>query len=382
MTLTYRQGSIKDRKDLQALKIAAYSEYENILTPDNRAILNGFLHNDAIMDGLIRQSTVFVCTDNAAIVGMAFIVPSGNPTHLFSAEWSHIRMVAVHPQYRGLGIARQLTRMCVQYAIQTKEKTIALHTSEFMDAARHIYESLGFTILKEIAPLYGKRYWIYTMQIEHQEKNRITKDFNFNDNIIIEDERVRIEPLTLQHTKYLKAIILKDTGLMKYSFPSVTTGSELDRYIDTALQGRQSSIRYPFVVFDKSKGRYAGSTSYMFVVNEHRRLEIGYTWIGFDYQSTGLNTAMKYLMLQYAFEELGFSRVEFRADSRNMQSRTAIAKIGATFEGELRSCAVKQNGFRSNTVIYSILESEWPDVKTQLAATIEQYSFPITIENQ
>jgi ribosomal protein S18 acetylase RimI-like enzyme len=103
--------------------------------------------------------------ENNKIVGTAYIIPSGNPTDLFKKEWSYIRMVSVNPNYQGQGIAKALTKMCIAFAKQNKEKTIALHTSEFMDAARHIYENMGFKILKEIPALFGKKYWLYTLEL-------------------------------------------------------------------------------------------------------------------------------------------------------------------------------------------------------------------------
>jgi ribosomal protein S18 acetylase RimI-like enzyme len=114
---------------------------------------------------LISISQTFVCTYNDEIIGVAHIVPHGNPTNVFDAEWCYIRKVAVHPHYRGHGISKILTTMCIDHAKNTKEKIIALHTSEFMDAARHIYENLGFKKINEIEPLFGKRYWLYTLAL-------------------------------------------------------------------------------------------------------------------------------------------------------------------------------------------------------------------------
>jgi RimJ/RimL family protein N-acetyltransferase len=111
---------------------------------------------------------------------------------------------------------------------------------------------------------------------------------------------------------------------------------------------------------------YAGSTSFANVSNRDKRLEIGWTWIGKKFQKTGLNRNGKLLMLQYAFETLQFERVELKTDERNMASRTAIEKIGGKFEGILRSHMVVKDGFRRNTVYYSILSKEWPGVKTNL----------------
>lgn len=162
---TYRQGSLKDKDQLKNLGVISYGQFSNILTPDNWAKLNDFLHDEEKLVDLLNKSKCFICLDKDTIVGMAYIIPSGNPWDIFKSEWSYIRMVGVNPKYQGQGIAKTLTKMCLDYAKQTKEKTIALHTSEFMDAARHIYESLGFKRLQEIEPRFGKKYWLYTLDL-------------------------------------------------------------------------------------------------------------------------------------------------------------------------------------------------------------------------
>jgi ribosomal protein S18 acetylase RimI-like enzyme len=98
-------------------------------------------------------------------VGVAFFVPHGNPAGFFSAEWCYIRRVGVRPEYQGKGIAQQLTQLCIEHARNTGEKTIALHTSEFMDAARHIYERTGFRRQEEVKTLFGKKYWVYLLEL-------------------------------------------------------------------------------------------------------------------------------------------------------------------------------------------------------------------------
>jgi ribosomal protein S18 acetylase RimI-like enzyme len=107
-----------------------------------------------------------VCeNESKEIVGMAFLVSSGYPTDIYQKDWASIRFVSVHPSYSGQGIGRQLTERCIELARGNNEKTIALHTSEMMHKARHIYESLGFTILREIESRLGKKYWLYTLDL-------------------------------------------------------------------------------------------------------------------------------------------------------------------------------------------------------------------------
>jgi ribosomal protein S18 acetylase RimI-like enzyme len=161
----WREGSIEDKEQLMKLARISYGEYSTILTPENWTKLNDFFYNDDKWAELISKSKSYVCIDKDKIIGMAFLIPSGNPWDIFKAEWSYIRMVGVNSTYQGRGIAKALTKMCIDYARETKEKTIALHTSEFMDAARHIYERLGFKKFQEIEPRLGKKYWLYLFDL-------------------------------------------------------------------------------------------------------------------------------------------------------------------------------------------------------------------------
>jgi ribosomal protein S18 acetylase RimI-like enzyme len=162
---TYRSAGIKDKTELQELAIVAYGPFATLMTAENANKLITGLKDEAKMANLINNSKCFVCIDQGRIIGMAFIIPHGNPWQVFEADWSYIRMVAVHPDYRGKGIAKKLTHMCITFAKDTQEKTIALHTSEFMDDARHIYESFGFKKVKKIDPIFGKRYWLYLLEL-------------------------------------------------------------------------------------------------------------------------------------------------------------------------------------------------------------------------
>lgn len=153
------------KNEMRELALRSYGTHFHKLGEDGANALRTALSNDETWEKLFSYSHCFVSTAGEKIVGMAFLVPGGNPWKFFEAEWSYIRMVGVLPEYEGGGIGRRLTEMCMTLAKQRGEKTIALHTSEFMDAARHLYESLGFTKLKEIEPQWGKRYWIYTLQL-------------------------------------------------------------------------------------------------------------------------------------------------------------------------------------------------------------------------
>jgi ribosomal protein S18 acetylase RimI-like enzyme len=162
---TYRSAGIKDKTELQELAIAAYSPFSTLMTAEDANKWISGLKNEERMTSLINNAKCFVCIDQNKIIGMAFIIPHGNPWDIFKTEWSYIRMVGVHPDYRGKGIAKKLTHLCITFAKDTQEQTIALHTSEFMDDARHIYENLGFRQVKEIEPRFGKKYWLYLLEL-------------------------------------------------------------------------------------------------------------------------------------------------------------------------------------------------------------------------
>jgi len=138
---------------------------------------------------------------------------------------------------------------------------------------------------------------------------------------------------------------------------------ELAAYLQQALQGREQRQRYPFVIIDRLTDRIAGSTSYYNVASEECRLSIGYTWVGKEFQRSGLNRACKHLLLNHAFGGLGCERVELETDARNWKSREAMARMGATEEGTLRSHRFTQGGRRRDTVIFSILKPEWDSLR-------------------
>jgi ribosomal protein S18 acetylase RimI-like enzyme len=165
MKFEYRIGTIRDKADLQKLGLISYGQFKDVLTPENWQKLQSFLTAEDSYSPLLKVSRCFVCEHAGEVVGMAFLIPNGNPTEVFRTEWSYIRMVGVNPKFAGKGIGKTLTQMCIDRAKETKEEIIALHTSEFMDAARHIYERLGFKRIKELEPRLGKRYWLYQLEI-------------------------------------------------------------------------------------------------------------------------------------------------------------------------------------------------------------------------
>ena len=163
--MKYREGNADDLAGLQKLALISYGQFQNTLAEENWSKLKAAITNANLFPNLLKTSKGFVCEHENEIIGMAFLVPKGNPTEIFQADWSYIRMVGVNPNFGGSGIGTQLTQMCIDFARSSDARVIALHTSEYMNAARHIYESFGFKQIKELEPRYGKRYWLYKLEL-------------------------------------------------------------------------------------------------------------------------------------------------------------------------------------------------------------------------
>jgi N-acetyltransferase len=155
----------------------------------------------------------------------------------------------------------------------------------------------------------------------------------------------------------------REPSLWAFALNRIQTEADLVRYLETALDERASGKSHPFVIEHAPSGAVAGCTRYGNIALEHYRLEIGWTWIGSAYQRTGLNRAVKAVLLTFAFETLGIKRVEFKANALNMVSRRAMEGIGAVYEGCLRQHMTSEAGVARDTVYYSILASEWPEIK-------------------
>jgi RimJ/RimL family protein N-acetyltransferase len=193
----------------------------------------------------------------------------------------------------------------------------------------------------------------------------------FIEPVSLTGEHVVIEPLAREHEADLRAAA-KDGELWRLWFTSVPAPDRVAAYIDTALRWREDLGAMPFVVRLRADGRIVGCTRYFNVEADHRRLEIGYTWYAKRVQRTEINTECKLLLLGHAFEALKCIAVEFRTSWFNHASRAAIARLGAKQDGVLRNHQISPDGSYRDTVVFSILESEWPAVKQHLRFQLER----------
>lgn len=189
--------------------------------------------------------------------------------------------------------------------------------------------------------------------------------------VLLEDAFVALEPLTPDHALALEAAAA-DGELWKLWFTSAPAPGEAAAYIAKALDGHRAGLMLPFAVREKSSGDIVGTTRFYDFVADPRRVAIGYTWYAKRWQKSHLNTACKRLLLQHAFEALGCVAVEFHTDHRNLDSQRAIERLGAQREGVLRNHKRRPDGTLRNTVCFSVIDSEWPDVSRWLAMRLER----------
>ncbi len=183
--------------------------------------------------------------------------------------------------------------------------------------------------------------------------------------VTLQGRVVRLEPLALAHVPGLARVGL-DPELWRWIPTQVADTAQMQAWVQTALDEQTAGTSLPFAIISQASGEAIGSTRYMNIVPAHRRLEIGSTWLSTAAQRSGANTEAKLLLLTHAFEALKAIRVELKTDALNSKSRAAIARIGGIEEGIFRRHVICESGRVRDTVYFSMLDNEWPAVKTRL----------------
>ena len=189
---------------------------------------------------------------------------------------------------------------------------------------------------------------------------------------ILEGNLVELIPLQIDHKNALLAAA-ENGNLWELWYTSVPSKQNIDQYLATAFDQQKNGLSLPFAVVQKSNKTIIGTTRYCNIDSGNKRLEIGYTWYAKDFQRTGVNTECKYLLLKNAFENLETIAVEFRTNWHNHKSRNAILRLGAKQDGVLRNHRVDQDDCLRDTVVFSIIQSEWKIVKKALEFQINRY---------
>ena len=191
--------------------------------------------------------------------------------------------------------------------------------------------------------------------------------------VVLTGNFVRLEPLTIAHAPALAEIGIGQTFWDFMLYGNINTVEDMHNWVLDILSRAEKGTDLPFVAVHLASGRVAGATRYLNIVPKDRGLEIGGTWYGTEFQRTAVNTECKYLLMKHAFETLKCIRLQLKTDSRNERSQKAIERIGAVKEGILRNHMILPDGRFRNSVFYSVLDTEWPDVKKRLEEMMTRY---------
>jgi N-acetyltransferase len=187
--------------------------------------------------------------------------------------------------------------------------------------------------------------------------------------VTLTGQHVRLEPLDISHVDALWTAG-KHPDIWRYTIAPMHTLADMQAYVEGALADHAAGRALPFVQVEQAGGRVVGSTRFGNIELAHHRVEIGWTWLTPAYQRTAINTEAKLLLLTHAFETWNCLRVELKTDARNEKSRKAMERMGAKYEGTLRRHIRNADGFQRDSVYYSIIAEEWPDVQAALQAKL------------
>ncbi len=183
--------------------------------------------------------------------------------------------------------------------------------------------------------------------------------------IILENDAVLLKPISAADLSGYADIAI-DEAIWKYFVFNIENYNDVVEFVEDGIKASRTGERICFTIISKHYDQIVGSMSFGNVSHKDRRLEIGWSWLGSTFQGTGINQQAKFLMMQYAFETLSYHRVEFKTDVLNQQARRGLVKIGAAEEGILRSHTQMPHNRRRDTIYYSVLESEWPKIKSDI----------------
>ena len=187
----------------------------------------------------------------------------------------------------------------------------------------------------------------------------------FEQQIILEDDVVRLEPLEEKHFQLLLPVAM-ERSLWMFTVAKIDSQEAFREYFDTALEEKKQRTSYPFAIYDKIKKEYAGSTRYGNIELKNKKVEIGWTWIHLSLHGTGFNKRCKFLLLSFGFEIMHLNRVELKTSLLNLRSQNAMLKIGAVKEGIFRKNIVNDDGTIRDTVYFSFINDEWQTIRNSI----------------
>lgn len=189
--------------------------------------------------------------------------------------------------------------------------------------------------------------------------------------LVLETDKVILRPLDKSDRDDFLSLARQDADMWEYFTLNLGYPDHLEKWIDMAYADREAGTRRPMTIIEKASGKIAGSSSMGNIAYADLRFEIGWSWLGKEFRSSGINKHAKFCMMNYAFEKLDFERVEFKTDVLNARARKGLENVGGTEEGILRSHMTMWNNRRRTSIYYSVLKNEWPDVKQRCFGGIE-----------
>lgn len=347
--------------------VLAAAEAETARTPGLLSSRPEELKSEAFAEKiawLAEAGRYLVAEQDGKVVGHALLepMPRAARAHVFSLT------IVVHPGHTRQGIGKVLMRALMDWAEQdVRVGKITLRVRAGNARAIALYRACGFV---EEGRLRDQL---------HLQDGSVMDDILMawfpsrttpaQSSVMLEGRKVRLEPLVFGHLDGLCAAGLDET-LWEWIPAPVHDRDGMRAYVATALDEQRRGVSLPFATVLKATGQVVGSTRFANMDQANRHVEIGWTWIGRQWQRTVVNTEAKYLMLEYAFETLGCARVELKTDALNARSRAAILRLGAREEGTLRRHRLMSTGRIRDTVYYSIMDDEWPSIKITLQAKL------------
>jgi RimJ/RimL family protein N-acetyltransferase len=202
-----------------------------------------------------------------------------------------------------------------------------------------------------------------------------SENMTISPGLILETSRVTLRPVAEDDFDSFLILAKQDEDMWKYFSLNLADEAQLKKWMDTAVAEREAGTRRPFTIIDKQTNQIAGSSSMGNISYHDLRLEIGWSWLGKDFRSSGINLNAKYVMMRYAFDQLNFERVEFKTDVLNERAKQGLRKIGGKEEGVLRSHMTMWNNSRRSSVYFSVLKNEWLQLKETIFKDISGYEF-------
>ena len=193
--------------------------------------------------------------------------------------------------------------------------------------------------------------------------------------LVLETNRVLLRPIEQSDVDSFFDLAQDDNDMWKYFTLNLADKNDLEKWMDAAFKDRASGTRRPFTIIDKNSNQIAGSSSMGNIAYHDLRLEIGWSWLGKNFRSTGVNVHAKYSMMRYAFDEMNFERVEFKTDVLNERAKQGLKKIGGKEEGVLRSHMTMWNNRRRDSIYFSVIKNEWPQLKETIFKDVAGYAF-------